>query len=52
MIFVESRAFTAGLASWLGDEEYSKLQTLLVENPQTGAVIQGCGGIRKTRATT
>lgn len=49
MIFVASRGFIARLASCLGDEEYSKLQTLLAKNPQTGPVIQGCGGLRKGR---
>lgn len=47
MIFVESRGFTARVASCISDEEYGKLQTLLAENPRIGPVIQGCGGLRK-----
>lgn len=50
------RAFvlTAGFErSWanlgLGDDELSALQTLLIEDPEAGAVIQGTGGARKIR---
>jgi hypothetical protein len=31
------------------DEQYRELQSVLIENPKTGAVIQGSGGLRKIR---
>lgn len=31
------------------DDEYRKLQEALVENPKSGDVIQGSGGLRKIR---
>jgi hypothetical protein len=33
----------------LSDEEYSKLQTELVNRPDTGVTISGSGGLRKLR---
>lgn len=50
------RAFvlTSGFEkSWadlgLGDDELRVLQSLLIENPESGDVIQGTGGARKIR---
>ncbi|MFM7462279.1 MAG: type II toxin-antitoxin system RelE/ParE family toxin [Burkholderiales bacterium] len=31
------------------DDEYRELQTVLLEDPEAGAVIKGGGGIRKIR---
>jgi len=49
-IFVEVPLFTK---RWndLGfdDNDLADLQNLLLENPQTGAIIEGTGGIRKMR---
>lgn len=33
----------------LGDDELRALQTLLIKDPEAGAVIQGTGGARKVR---
>ena len=41
--------FTRLVQEYLSDEEYRKLQEALIENPETGAVIRGSGGIRKLR---
>jgi hypothetical protein len=49
--FVESTGFT----EWVGDQPASwdktlkALQTELMENPETGDAIKGCGGLRKVR---
>jgi len=37
------------LAKYLPDEEYAKLQQVLIETPDAGDVIPGSGGIRKLR---
>ena len=50
MIFVESRSFTKRACELLGNEAYSKLQEMLIVNPDCGVVIQGCDGLRKIRA--
>jgi len=47
--FVESRVFTARLRDYLDDETYSALQQELLAAPDKGAVIPGCGGLRKLR---
>ena len=31
------------------DEQYLELQSVLIEDPRAGAVIQGSGGLRKVR---
>ena len=49
MVFVESSSFTKHLPDHLSDEEYGLLQKSLVENPQSGAIIKGSGGVRKVR---
>jgi len=49
MIFVESRVFTTRVRAFMDDEQYSRLQAHLMENPQSGPVIPGCDGIRKLR---
>lgn len=47
--FVEMRGFTARVKTLLSDDEYRALQTELMDNPQKGAVMPGCGGLRKVR---
>lgn len=49
MVFVETPPFTRLLGDYLNDDEYRELQQYLLENPQTGSVIQGTGGVRKMR---
>jgi hypothetical protein len=48
-VFVETRGFTAWLAEFVPDEVYAELQRELMDNPQKGDVIAGCGGLRKVR---
>ena len=48
-IFVELPAFAKYRADYLDDEGFRSLQTLLLENPDAGDVIEGTGGLRKLR---
>ena len=47
--FIETRLFSRLVQKYLSDEEYLKLQTTLMENPEAGDVIPGSGGVRKIR---
>ncbi len=47
--FVETRNFTNRLADILDDDAYAALQFELLQNPDKGAVMPGCGGLRKLR---
>lgn len=47
--FIETRLFTRLVAEYLTDDEYRKLQVVLVERPEAGEVIPGSGGLRKLR---
>ncbi|MBS7351025.1 MAG: type II toxin-antitoxin system RelE/ParE family toxin [Comamonas sp.] len=49
MEFIETPTFTRWVTQLLTDEEYRKLQNLLIANPERGDLIQGGGGIRKLR---
>ena len=49
MVFAETTIFTSQLKGLLTDEEYRQLQNELVENPESGSLISGGGGIRKIR---
>ena len=51
-VFVETRGFTAWLAEFVPDEVYAELQRELMDNPQKGDVIPGCGGLRKVRVSS
>lgn len=46
---IELPIFSKYREDYLGDYEYSKLQELLVNNPASGDLIQGTGGLRKLR---
>jgi mRNA-degrading endonuclease RelE of RelBE toxin-antitoxin system len=48
--FVETAEFSEWVRSYLSDEALSELQKDLLENPEVGAVMPGCGGLRKIRA--
>jgi hypothetical protein len=48
-LFIESSEFTRWLPSFLGDEAYAALQSFLMEHPDRGTVLPGCGGLRKLR---
>jgi len=47
--FVETTGFTDSIADLLPDLAYARLQHLLMENPDAGNVMRGCGGLRKLR---
>jgi hypothetical protein len=47
--FVETREFTEWAREYLTDDGLSGLQRVLLNDPDTGAVIPGCGGLRKIR---
>ena|SRR5690242_16882355 len=49
MVIVETSVFTRQVVSLLSDDEYRKLQGVLVSRPETGAVIRNSGGLRKLR---
>lgn len=47
--FLESAEFTDWVSRFLPDEVLSQLQQDLMRHPEQGAVMQGCGGLRKVR---
>jgi hypothetical protein len=47
--FVETTEFTQWVKEYLSDESLAGLQRQLLKDPGTGAVIPGCGGLRKMR---
>lgn len=49
MVFIETALFTKHLPDYLDDDEYSKLQGFLMEQPDAGNLIQGTSGLRKLR---
>lgn len=49
MLFIETSLFTRLLPQYLSDDEFREFQAFIVENPDTGDVIKGSGGIRKVR---
>ena len=48
-LFVELPAFARFRADYLDDEDFRALQNELMQNPETGDVIEGAGGLRKIR---
>lgn len=47
--FIESNEFTAWVGEYLADDDLAALQHLLRDDPDAGAVMPGCGGLRKIR---
>jgi hypothetical protein len=47
--FIETKLFTRLVQEYLTDDEYRAIQTLLIEQPNAGAVVPGSGGVRKLR---
>ncbi len=47
--FVELAPFRRCRSDYLTDEEYRVLQIALMQNPESGEVIRGTGGLRKLR---
>ena len=49
-VFVETRSFTKLVKEYFADDgDYQEFQMVLMEHPDKGDVIQGCGGLRKVR---
>jgi len=49
MVIVETSVYTRLVCQLMEDEQYRKLQLVLIDNPKAGAVIPGSGGLRKVR---
>ena len=49
MVFIEAPAFTRHVPGYLTDDEYRRLQEVLLTNPEAGTVMPGTGGFRKMR---
>ena len=49
MEIIETKIFTQKICEILTDTQYQDLQNYLVENPNSGDVIKGSGGLRKLR---
>jgi hypothetical protein len=47
--FIETKLFTKLVNEHLSDEEYARLQEVLIRDPETGDLIPGSGGVRKVR---
>jgi len=47
--FKETSVFTRQIVELMTDEQYRRLQASLINNPQSGDVIKGSGGLRKIR---
>ena len=47
--FVETSEFTEWVKNYLDDDSLAALQRELLDDPDTGAVMKGCGGLRKMR---
>jgi len=47
--FIETKLFTRLVQQYLTDDEYRKLQVLLMEQPEAGEVVRSSGGVRKLR---
>ena len=47
--FIESAAFERIRVIHLDDDEYAELQQFMMQNPETGAIVRGSGGVRKLR---
>ncbi|MGN0846131.1 MAG: type II toxin-antitoxin system RelE/ParE family toxin [Kiritimatiellia bacterium] len=49
MIFLETKVFTGRIVDAMSDDDYAALQGHLARYPDAGAMIPGCGGVRKIR---
>lgn len=47
--FIEASGFTESIVDLLPDAAYGQLQQVLMRDPAAGAVMPGCGGLRKIR---
>ncbi len=49
MVIIETTIFTKRVGKILNEEDYRKLQNILIDRPDAGKIIQSSGGIRKLR---
>jgi mRNA-degrading endonuclease RelE of RelBE toxin-antitoxin system len=49
MVIVETSVFSRQVQALLDDDEYRRLQTILIIRPDAGVLIPGSGGLRKIR---
>lgn len=49
MVIIETSLFTRQVQALLDDDDYRRLQTILVIRPDAGNLIPGSGGLRKIR---
>ena len=47
--FVETSKFTTLITELVADDEYADFQKILARSPAKGAILAGCGGVRKVR---
>ena len=47
--FIETSEFTDRVKDYMSDEALADFQRALLDDPATGSVIRGCGGLRKLR---
>lgn len=52
MVFIETAGFSALREAYLDDEEFARLQAVLLARPDAGDMIRGSGGVRKIRWTS
>lgn len=48
--FIETTGFSEAITDLLPDHAYAQIQYRLLEAPDSGDVMPGCGGLRKIRA--
>ena len=49
--FIEMSEFTEWISEHLSDKEYASVQQQLMDDPDAGVVMTGCGGMRKIRTS-
>ena len=47
--FIESSVFERMRPLYLDEEEYAELQQFMLQNPESGELVPGSGGVRKLR---
>lgn len=47
--FIETKLFSRLRERYISDDEYARVQSALIENPEDGDIVQGSGGVRKLR---
>jgi hypothetical protein len=47
--FIESSSFEAVRPIYLDEDEYAELQQFMIQDPESGQLVPGSGGVRKLR---